>query len=56
MSDDTQAVDLVNYLSKGDNVNAGEAFKTLMNDAVATALSAKKIEVASKMYDKGEEG
>ena len=55
MSDDTQAIDLVNYLSKGDNVNAGEAFTALMGDAVSTALDAKKIEVASKMYSAGEE-
>tara|TARA_B110000914_G_scaffold169513_1_gene150093 strand:+ start:2320 stop:2487 length:168 start_codon:yes stop_codon:yes gene_type:complete len=55
MSDTTQTVDLVNLLAKGDNVNAGEAFTSLMGDAVSAALDAKKIEVASKMYSAGEE-
>ena len=55
MSDTTQTVDFINLLAKGDNVNAGEAFTGMMHDAVDTALNAKKIEVASKMYSAGEE-
>jgi len=48
---DNNTSDFINFVAKGDNVKAGEAFDALMSDAVAQGLDAKKIQVASKMFD-----
>ena len=40
------AEDFVNSLSKGDNLSAETAFKSVMTDRVANALETKRKEVA----------
>lgn len=42
-------VDLIDNISKGDNVTARKDFDTLMGQKLSAALDAKKIEIASQM-------
>lgn len=42
-------VDLIDNISKGDNVNAKKDFDTIIGQKLTAALDAKKIEIASQM-------
>jgi len=42
-------VDLIDNISKGDNVTAKKDFDTLMGQKLTAALDAKKIEIASSL-------
>lgn len=43
---------IINDVKKGDNVNAGKNFNSVMADKLTAALDAKKIEIASSMGNK----
>ncbi len=43
---------LISDLKKGDNVNAGKQFNSMMADKLSAALDAKKIEIASNLHNR----
>ena len=43
---------LISDLKKGDNVNAGKQFNSMMADKLSAALDAKKIEIASNLQNR----
>jgi len=42
----------INTLQKGQNAEAGEAFKDALRDKVASALDQKRVDMAAKIFDK----
>ena len=44
--------DIIDNVSKGDNVNATKAFNNIIDGKLKDALQAKKVEVASKLVQK----
>ncbi len=43
---------LISDLKKGDNVNAGKQFNSIMADKLSAALDARKIEIASNLQNR----